>query len=387
MSAQSAKGVLFCLRESGAVETRVALTPESARKLIALGLEVGVESGAGQNAGFTDTDYAAAGVTVVPTREQGLRVADVLIAVHCPPAEDLARLKTSATTISFLDPFSHFEEVEGLRQAGLQSVSLELIPRTTLAQKMDALSSQASLAGYAAVLLAANRLDKIFPMMMTPAGTLQPAKVLVIGVGVAGLQAIATAKRLGARVTAFDTRPTVEEQVKSLGARFLKIQLGETGQTEQGYAKELTPEQISLQQVGMAKACAESDVVITTAQVFGRPAPRLITDSMVAGMRPGSVVLDLAVGTGGNVEGSVPNQETIRHGVRILGAGNLPCHHPRDASLALSANIANLISHFWHAESGLTLAPEDEIARSAVVTRGGEIVSPRVRELLTSGTT
>jgi len=362
---------LFCPRETQAGETRVALTPETAKRLVGLGVSCIVESQVGSHAGYSDDDYKDVGATVAADRNAALAVADIVASVQ--PLENPVAIKRGAVTISFLDPFRKPENVQALAAAGATAVSLELIPRTTIAQKMDALSSQASLAGYAAVVLAAMRLDKIFPMMMTPAGTLQPSRVLIVGVGVAGLQAIATAKRLGARVTAFDTRPVVEEQVKSLGARFLKINLGETGQTEQGYAKELTPEQIELQRKGMAKACAESDVVITTAQVFGRPAPRIITAAMVAGMRPGSVVVDMAVSTGGNVEGSQPDAETVIGGVRVIGASNLPNTVPQHASTALANNIANFIAHFLK-DGTLVLTPEDEIVRCAVLTRDGEIV-------------
>lgn len=393
----SARAVLFCAKETDTGENRVAVTPESARRMLDLGWEVGMEEGAGTAAGYGDADYAAAGAVVGVERAAGIVAADLIASVRCLPLSDLQKLTSRQTTISFLDPFLHPERVRALAECGAQSVSLELIPRTTLAQKMDALSSQASLAGYAAVLLAALRLDKILPMMMTPAGTLQPARFLVVGVGVAGLQAIATAKRLGARVTAFDTRPVVEEQVKSLGAKFLKIDLGETGQTAQGYAKELTPEQIEKQRAGMAKACAEADAVITTAQVFGRPAPRIITRSMIEGMRPGSVVVDMAVrpagaapegneaggaNVGGNVEGTEPDREVVHQGVRLWGAGNLASQVPRDASAALASNIANYLTHFWDGERGLVLDGDDEISRGSVLTRQGQILSERVRDLL-----
>jgi len=365
---------LFCPKETREGETRVALTPETAKRLIGLGVSCIVESQAGIHAGFSDDDYKVAGAAVATDRNTALAAADIVTSVQ--PLNNPAGIKRGAVTISFLQPCLNPENVQALAAAGATAVSLEFIPRTTIAQKMDALSSQASLAGYAAVVLAAMRLDKIFPMMMTPAGTLQPSRVLIVGVGVAGLQAIATAKRLGARVTAFDTRPVVEEQVKSLGARFLKINLGETGQTVQGYAKELTPEQIELQRKGMAKACAESDVVITTAQVFGRPAPRIITVEMVAGMRPGSVVVDMAVSTGGNVEGSQLDAEIVIGGVRVIGASNLPNTVPQHASVALANNIANFIAHFLK-DGALALSPEDEIAQGAVLARDGEIISKK----------
>jgi H+-translocating NAD(P) transhydrogenase subunit alpha len=240
---------------------------------------------------------------------------------------------------------------------------------------MDALSSQANLAGYAAVLMAANRLDALLPMMMTPAGTLSPAKVFIVGVGVAGLQAIATARRLGARVEAFDTRPVVEEQVRSLGAKFVKIDIGETGQTEQGYARELTPEQVALQQQGMARICAASDIVITTAKVFGRQAPRLLTAQMLGGMRPGAVVVDLATEGGGNVEGSRLDEEVIlENGVRVLGWGAPECQVPRHASQMYAANLTAFVSHFWDPEKGAPdLERDDEILKGCLLVHRGQV--------------
>ena len=256
---------------------------------------------------------------------------------------------------------------------------MEMIPRITRAQKMDVLSSQANLAGYVSVILAAERLDKILPMMMTPAGTISPAKVFVIGVGVAGLQAIATAKRLGARVEAFDTRPVVEEQVKSLGARFVKIDLGETGQTKDGYAKALTEEQLQMQRDGMAKVCASSDVVITTAQLFGRPAPQIVTAEMVRGMQKGSAIVDLAVEGGGNVAGSQIDQEVDVDGVRIIGLGNLPGKVAVHASQMFSSNLYNLVEEFWDTEEKrFDLNFENEIIKGCVITHQGEIVNEMI---------
>ncbi len=250
---------------------------------------------------------------------------------------------------------------------------------------MDALSSQANLAGYVTVIQAAHHSNKIFPMMMTPSGTIRPARVFVIGAGVAGLQAIATAKRLGARVDAFDTRPIVAEQVRSLGAKFVEIDLGEVGQTEQGYAKALTPEQVELQKEGQKKVIAASDVVITTAQLFGRPAPKLVTTDMLMAMQPGSVVVDMAVETGGNVEGSVLNEIVDVHGVKIIGHGNLPSKVSRNASEMYSNNLTALIEEFWDAESKqLVLNPEDEIVQAAVITRGGNIVNETIAKLHSS---
>ena len=372
--------LIFCPKEIAPGETRVAMTPESAARLAARGLECAVESGAGEASGFLDAEYDAAGARVVNNRSQGLAAADVVVGVNPLGLHEIPVMKQGATTIGFLDPYRMGDIVRVLARAGLRAVSLDLVPRTTLAQKMDALSSQAGLAGYVAVVLAAWRLDKALPLMMTPAGTLQAAKFLILGAGVAGLQAIATAKRLGARVTGFDPRPAVEEQVKSLGAKFLKIDLGQTGQTEQGYAKELTEEQLARQREAVALACVESDVVITTAQVFGRPAPRLVTSEILGGMRRGSVVVDLAVATGGNVEGSKADNEVILgQGVKVLGSSTLARYVPRHASQAYASNVANYILHF--ADGGLDFDRDDEIGRGAVLTRGGRIVQERFQNL------
>ncbi len=372
---------VFVPFESLNSETRVALIPESVQKLTALGASVVVESGAGANSYFLDTDYEKAGATIATDRNAELAQADLVGRVLKPPLDEVAQLKPGSLHVSFLDPFNEGELIEAFSKANVTAVSMEMIPRTTLAQKMDALSSQANLAGYFAVIKAAERLNRILPMMMTPAGTIAPSRVFVIGVGVAGLQAIATAKRLGARVEAFDTRPVVEEQVKSLGAKFVKIDLGETGQTEQGYAKELTPEQIKMQQDGMAKICAQSDIVITTAKLFGRTAPKIVTEEMVNGMKKGAVIVDLAVESGGNVVGSKLDEEVdIDNGPRIIGIGSLEGRVAVHASQMYSANIYNFIEHFWDDESkqvGLNL--EDEILSGCVITHGGAVVHERFK--------
>ena len=282
--------------------------------------------------GFSDAEYTEAGETTSEDRDELFKSADLLLRLRKPEPGEIALMKRGCIHISYLDPFNERELVEALRDAGITAVSMEMIPRTTRSQKMDALSSQANLAGYVMVMLAATHLPRIFPMMMTPAGTLKPANVFVIGAGVAGLQAIATAKRLGAKVTAFDTRPVVAEQVQSLGAKFLEIDLGETGETAGGYAKELTPEQVEIQRQAQKDVIAKSDVVITTAQVFGRKPPVLVTKDMIEGMAPGSVIVDMAAETGGNVEGSVPNEVVEWSGVTIIGKGNLAGEVARDAS-------------------------------------------------------
>ena len=368
-------------READPEEARVAVTPQAAQKLVGLGAGVEVPKGYGATLGFADADYAASGATLVD--EPGLSRADVVVLLGKPNAELIASLKENTVLVSFLEPFQNGPLVQKLAEKGVSALCMELVPRTTYAQKMDALSSQASLAGYVAVVKAADALPKAFPMMSTPAGTIPPARVFVIGAGVAGLQAIATAKRLGARVEAFDTRPVVEEQVQSLGAKFVKIDVGETGQTEQGYAKALTEEQLERQRQGMAKVIAGSDIVITTAQVFGRAAPRIVSKEMVAGMRPGSVVVDLAASTGGNVEGTVPDETVMVDGVRVVGMSNFPGEVARDASQMYASNVANLLEHAWNKETKrLELNLEDEIVNSVLLTHGGEIRDERIRAVV-----
>jgi NAD(P) transhydrogenase subunit alpha len=362
-------------------ETRVALIPEHIAKLVEMGAHITVETGIGQKLSFSDEDYAKAGASLEADRNNLLKTADMVLRIRKPALEEIDLLKEESTYVSLLDPFNERELIEAFMNKRVAAISMEMIPRITRAQKMDVLSSQANLAGYVAVIIAAERLDKIFPMMMTPAGTIAPARVFVIGVGIAGLQAIATAKRLGARVDAFDTRPVVEEQVKSLGARFVKIDLGETGQTQDGYAKALTDEQLQKQREGMAKVCAASDVVITTAQVFGRKAPLIVTEDMVAGMSKGSVLVDLAVETGGNVAGSEANQEVEVDGVRIIGLANLPGEVAINASQMFSSNLFALVAEFWNEEEKrFVMDFEDEILKGCVITHKGEIVNEIIRK-------
>lgn len=362
-------------------ENRSPLSPESIGKLSSMGIKITADKGIALKSGFTDETLVQAGAQVNELGE-GTALADIIIRIAKPTQEDLDALEPGTLHISFLDPFNEKDLIQKLADKKISAISMEMIPRSTLAQKMDALSSQANLAGYFSVVKAAESLGKVLPMMMTPSGTIAPAKVFVIGVGVAGLQAIATAKRMGAQVQAFDTRPEVEEQVKSIGGKFLKIDLGETGQTEQGYAKELTPEQIIKQKEGMKKACSQSDIVITTAKLFGRPAPTLVDADMIAVMKRGSVVVDLAVETGGNVEGSVLNKTVENeNGVKIIGLANLEGQVAKDASSMLAANFANLIEHFWDKDQGLVkLNPEDEVLRECLITHGGTIVHERFKE-------
>ncbi len=372
--------ILGIPKETFPGEGRAALVPAGAKRLVGMGIDVLIEPGLGLSAGFADDEYTEAGARIAADLSAVLAEADVLARVRKPEAEELPSMKASAVHISFLDPFNEQALVESMASAGVAAISMEMIPRSTYAQKMDALSSQANLAGYVTVIQADYHLPKIYPMMMTPSGTIAPGRVFVIGAGVAGLQAIATAKRLGARVEAFGTRPVVAEQVQSLGAKFVQIDIGETGQTEQGYAKELTPEQIAMQQEGMKQIIAASDVVITTAQVFGRPAPKIVTADMVAAMRPGSVVVDMAVESGGNVEGSALDEVVDVGGVKIVGQGNLPSTVARNASEMYSANIVNLLSEFWDAEEKVfALAEDNEIAAGCVMTRDGAVVNEMIK--------
>ena len=369
-------------KETWPGEKRVAVVPLNAKKLIGLGFSITIESGAGDAAGFPDAQYEEAGATVTSDRSAVLNGADIVLRVRKPEAAEISDLKSGVISISFLDPFNEKALVESMASSGVTAISMEMIPRSTRAQKMDALSSQANLAGYVTVIQAAFHAPQIFPMMMTPAGTIRPARVFVIGAGVAGLQAIATAKRLGARVEAFDTRPVVAEQVQSLGAKFVEIDLGDTGQTDQGYAKELTPEQLELQREGQKKVIAQSDVVITTAQLFGRPAPVIVGADMVKEMKPGSVVVDMAVETGGNVEGSALDQIVDVDGVKVIGQGNLPSEVARNASEMYSNNLVNLLTEFWDEESkALNLDPEDEIIEACVITRDGAVVNETIKNI------
>lgn len=363
-------------------ENRVPVTPDIAKKLVGLGASLVVETGMGSGSGFEDSEYTEAGATLAQDRADLLAKSGIILRIRRPDMAEIGQLKKDCIHISYLDPFNEGELVKAMAAHGVSAISMEMIPRTTRSQKMDALSSQANLAGYVTVMLAANKLDRILPMMMTPAGTLKPAKVFIIGAGVAGLQAIATAKRLGARVSAFDTRPVVAEQVQSLGAKFLQIDLGETGQTEDGYAKELTPEQVEKQRQGQKQAIADSDIVITTAQVFGRKAPVLVSRDMIEAMQPGSVIVDMAADTGGNVEGSVANEEVVINGVTVIGQSNLPNNVCRHASIMYASNLYNLVSEYWDSDNNnLVLNQEDDIIRGCLITHGGEIINETIKNL------
>ncbi len=363
-------------------ETRVPLTPDFVNKLVKLGADIQIESGLGQSIYISDDAYTKVGATVAKNRAALWKEGDIVVGLTKPEPKEIKQMKANAIYLGMLDPFNAKPEIDALAASKVSGMSMEMIPRSTRAQKMDVLSSQASLAGYYAVMLAAERLYKILPMMMTPAGTIKPSRVFIIGAGVAGLQAIATAKRLGARVEAFDTRPVVKEEVQSLGAKFIEIDLGDTGQTKDGYAKALTEEQLKIQKEGMAKICAYSDIVITTAQIFGKKAPLIITKDMVAGMQPGSVIVDMAVETGGNVDGSKLDQEVDVNGVRILGLANLPGHVAAHASQMYASNIFNFISDFWNKEEKtFELKMDDEIIERCLITHNGEMVNAMLKEL------
>jgi NAD(P) transhydrogenase subunit alpha len=372
--------------ESLASERRVALIPDAAKKLVRAGLNVNIAAGAGHRSGYQDSEYEAVGAQVQSDQDEMLASADMVLRVRKPSLEDIGKLKSGAIHVSYLDPYNETELVDALSAANVTALSMEMIPRTTRAQKMDALSSQANLAGYVMVILAAQQLDRILPMMMTPAGTLSPARVFVIGAGVAGLQAIATAKRLGARVEAFDTRPVVAEQVQSLGAKFVEIDLGETGQTKDGYANALTPEQLEMQRLGMKDVISQADIVITTAQLFGRPAPRIVTADMVAAMKPGGVIVDMAVDSGGNVEGSEPDQTVDINGVSVIGMSNLPAQVCRDASQMYAANLVNLVTEYWDSEAKtFNLDMEDDILQGCVITHAGALVNEAIQSIRGQG--
>lgn len=359
-------------------ERRVPLLPEAVKTLLkAEGIEVLVEAGLSEF--NSDEEYRSAGARL-GTRTEVFQQADVLMRIHPSAVAEFQLMKKGSLHISLLDPYNNKDLVNQVSAAGIGLISMEMIPRTTIAQKMDVLSSQASIAGYQAVLLAAERSIKMLPMMMTPAGTISPARVFVIGAGVAGLQAIATAKRLGARVEAFDTRPVVEEQVRSLGAKFVKIDLGDTGQTEQGYAKALTAEQLQKQQELMAKVCIQSDVVITTAKLFGRRAPVLIRKETVSQMHPGAIIVDLAAGSGGNVEGVVCDQIVNENGVEIIGIDNLAGGAAFSASQMFGSNLVNLFKHFWNNDKlDLDIADNnDEILSGCLIAYQGRVCNQAI---------
>ena len=367
-------------REIEQGERRVALVPDTAKMLVAAGLEVSVEAGAGGGAFIPDDLYQQAGANVASRGGTMLRDADAVLKVQAPRESEIAVLRKGAVLISFLQPATQGDIVKSLAQHGITAFSLELLPRISRAQSMDALSSQASAAGYKAVLMAADRIGKLFPMMMTAAGTVAPTRVLVMGAGVAGLQAIATARRLGAVVSSYDVRPAVKEEVQSLGATFIELPL-EAQVGEGGYAREQSEEFLRKQRELIGEHIAKSDVVITTAAVPGRKAPLLVTGDMVKGMRPGSVIVDLAADTGGNVELTQPGKELDVGGVTIIGTRNVPSTMPLTTSQLFARNVANLLLHLVK-NGAISLDFQDEITKGACVTNGGEIVNERAKQMV-----
>jgi NAD(P) transhydrogenase subunit alpha len=368
------------LTETADGERRVAATPETARKFIALGATVAVEAGAGLPASIADADYEAAGA-IVGARSEVLSGADAVLGVQGPDANALQGLNPNALIVAALDPFRQRERVDAYAAAGLEALAMEFMPRITRAQSMDILSSQSNLAGYKAVLDATHEYGRALPMMMTAAGTISAARVFIMGVGVAGLQAIATARRLGAIVSATDVRAATREQIESLGAKaiFVENVKGIEGEGTGGYATEMSDEYKAAQAELVSAHIAKQDIVITTALIPGRPAPRLITDAQLATMRPGSVVVDLAVEQGGNVEGAVLGAVVERHGVRIVGHRNVPSRLAADASALYSRNLYNFLSAFWDKEAGRVVLPDDdEIVKGVRLTQGGKIVHERL---------
>jgi NAD(P) transhydrogenase subunit alpha len=374
---------IFVPRENDIDETRVPLLPADCGKLVKLGADIEVEAGLGRTIDIPDEEYKETGAKVSDNRKKSLSGAQMVLRINTPDSEDIQNLSAGCIHVSFLDPFNNVDAVKSLAAEKISAISMEMIPRTSVAQKMDALSSQANLAGYVAVILSAKRLSKIFPMMMTAAGTISPVRVFVIGAGVAGLQAIATARRLGARVDAFDVRSEAQEQILSLGARPLRVDIGQTEKTKDGYAKQLSDEQLRIQRKAMEKQCAISDVVITTAKVFGKKAPLIITNEMLDGMKPGSLVIDLAADSGGNVESSEPGKEVQRKGVTIIGYSKLQRQVPITASQMFSSNLYNFVEHFWDSEAkSFKLDRDDEILKGCLITHEGEIVNPLIQKVI-----
>ncbi|MBS0477071.1 MAG: NAD(P) transhydrogenase subunit alpha [Proteobacteria bacterium] len=364
------------LKERAAGESRVAATPETVKKFIALGATVAVEPGAGEGASIGDADYAAAGAEVAKDAVKG---ADIVLGVQGPDAEALAGANAGAWIVAGLDPFGQRGRVDDYAKGGFEALAMEFMPRITRAQSMDILSSQSNLAGYKAVIEAASHYGRAFPMMMTAAGTVSAAKAFVMGVGVAGLQAIATARRLGAQVSATDVRSATREQIQSLGAKpiFVESVAGIEGEGAGGYATEMSEEYQKAQAELVSSHIAKQDIVITTALIPGRAAPRLISDAQIATMKPGSVIFDLAVAQGGNVEGSKPDEVVVRHGVKIIGYSNTATHLAADASALFARNLYNFLSAFWDKEQGKPVLDE-EIGNAVRLTQGGKVVNERL---------
>ena len=366
------------VKESTAGERRVSATPETVKKFAGLGAEVAVETGAGSGASISDQAYIDAGAKI-GDRAATLANADIILGVQGPAPDSLTGAKQGAWIVAGLNPFGERVRVDAYAAAGFEALAMEFMPRITRAQSMDILSSQSNLSGYKAVLDAASEYGRAFPMMMTAAGTISAARVFVMGVGVAGLQAIATARRLGAQVSATDVRSATKEQILSLGAKpiFVENVAGIEGEGSGGYATEMSEEYQKAQADLVSSHIAKQDIVITTALIPGRPAPRLISDAQIASMRPGSVIVDLAVEQGGNVEGAVAGEVAERHGVKIVGHRNVPSRLAADASALFARNLFNFLSAFWDKEGGLPQLDE-EIGGAVRLTQGGKVVNPRL---------
>lgn len=362
-------------------ENRVACTPDVASKLIKIGYEVQLQKEAGLNAGFKDEQYEKAGAKIIENVEQLFSTADVVLKVQKPEQSEIQKLKKGTLLISFVYALHYSNIAKLCAENGIDLIAMDMVPRTTLAQKMDALSSQANIAGYKSVVLAANHLGKIFPLMMTAAGTISPAKVVIMGAGVAGLQALGTAKRLGAVVEVSDIRPSAKEEVQSLGGKFIEVETTENMQDERGYAKEASEEFLKKQKELIFNHVTEADIVITTALVPGKKAPVLVTEEMVKNMRPGSVVLDMAVEFGGNCEVSEAGKTVKKYDVTIIGEPNLPSLVPTHASEMYSKNLLALIQHIGK-NGQIELKAEDEIVKGCLITRNGEVINDRIKELL-----
>jgi NAD(P) transhydrogenase subunit alpha len=369
--------VISVLKETAKGEKRVALTPAAVSKLCKSGLIIKVQKGAGENAHFTDERYKESGAEIVDDTKELFSHTDIILRVARPAINEINFFPSGSLLISFLYPFSNPELVERLATSGINSIAMDLMPRTTKAQKMDALSSQNNLAGYKAVLMAANEWGSIFPLLMTAAGTITPAKVLIMGAGVAGLQALGTAKRLGAVVEVTDIRPSVKEEVQSLGGKYIEVDSSESMQDERGYAKEASEEFLRKQKELIFKHVTEADIVITTALVPGKKAPVLVTAEMIKNMKPGSVVLDMAVEAGGNCELSEINKTVVKHDVKIIGEPNIASLVPVNASELYANNLVSLIQYLYKDDT-LNLNAEDEIVKASMVTYSGKIINEQV---------
>jgi NAD(P) transhydrogenase subunit alpha len=371
---------VFVPKEIRESETRAAANPDTVARLIKYGMTVQIQAGTGAGSHIADQAYEAAGATIVADAATGYGSADLVFKLHPPTPEEISSMREGTTLVSFVNALTDKAMVEALNARKISSIAMELVPRITRAQKMDALSSQANLAGYKAVIMAAEHLPKIFPMLMTAAGTIQPARVVIMGAGVAGLQAIATAKRLGAVVEVSDVRPAVKEQVESLGGKFIEVATDETAEDAGGYATEQSEEFLQKQREIVREKIVNADVVITTAAIPGRPAPKLVTDDMVEDMRDGSVIVDLAVATGGNCTLSEPGQVVVKHGVTLIGKLEVPALVAANATDMYSKNVFNLVGDMIDKETGFHFDFEDEVVVGSVVCHQGEIRNARVRE-------